>query len=354
MKKILLSASFIVAASAALISGTYAIFSDSEENTGNTFTAGAIDINVVGDNFVWEDGAALEDMKPSYTDYIDFTINNKESGANPVNVYKQIKNVVETTETTTEPECIEEHGSWDNGVCINNTEVNDLSNEIIYDLKVTVYNEAGDDIWNQILYVDADGESINSVYNTDDVDGNMVFLGMIPAMGYMKVSQSYHLNKEAGNEYQTDKIAFGLEVKGEQLAGEAWLEDKRASDWKLDFVTPAKGTLNYKMKNSTFDFEFSGVAPLATTEYVLAIGYNADTDVDTFLGKATSDGSGNISIVGDVELNKSMKDVKVWLVPSADWTGDTTTPGSAGTANFGQMPDYLWETGMIWYEDTDV
>lgn len=45
-KKILMSLSVIGAATAALIGGTGAFFSDTETSTGNTFTAGAIDLKV--------------------------------------------------------------------------------------------------------------------------------------------------------------------------------------------------------------------------------------------------------------------------------------------------------------------
>lgn len=45
-KKIVMSLSVIAAAAAAVVGGTGAFFSDSETSTGNTFTAGAIDLKV--------------------------------------------------------------------------------------------------------------------------------------------------------------------------------------------------------------------------------------------------------------------------------------------------------------------
>ncbi|MBI2034556.1 MAG: hypothetical protein HYT11_02365 [Candidatus Levybacteria bacterium] len=44
--KILLSGATIIAAAALVIGGTFAFFSDSETSTGNTFTAGAIDLQI--------------------------------------------------------------------------------------------------------------------------------------------------------------------------------------------------------------------------------------------------------------------------------------------------------------------
>ncbi|MDO8569266.1 MAG: TasA family protein [bacterium] len=46
MKKILLSLSMIVFVGAVVIGATGAFFSDTETSTGNTFTAGAIDLGV--------------------------------------------------------------------------------------------------------------------------------------------------------------------------------------------------------------------------------------------------------------------------------------------------------------------
>ncbi|MFH1170462.1 MAG: TasA family protein [Candidatus Vogelbacteria bacterium] len=51
MKKILLSIATIAFVSALVIGGTTAIFSDTEVSTGNTFTAGAIDLTVDNDSY---------------------------------------------------------------------------------------------------------------------------------------------------------------------------------------------------------------------------------------------------------------------------------------------------------------
>jgi len=293
-------------------------------------------------------------MKPSYTDYLDFTIRNTQEGANPVNVYKRLHDFVETTVTTTEPECVAEGGTWTlatstPGYCTGNTEINDLSNNIWYDLHVTVYDDSSNEIWNQIVYIGADGESIGSIYDTV-ASSTEVYLGMIPAYGWMEVSQSYRFADDAGNEYQSDEMEFDIEVKGEQLHGEAWLENKDAN-WKLELDDAFEGTLTYIVKNPTFDFDFTGTVK-TNEDYVLVAGYDGSTNADTVLGVGTSAG-GVITISGDVELDRDMKDVKVWLVPTTDWSG-TLTPGSIGSANFVNKVNYLWEAGLVWYDDTDL
>ena len=84
---------------AAVGGATYSYFSDTETSTGNTFTAGTIDISV-GDA-PWTSGYTLSDMKPCYTDYIDFTIHN--DGTNPANIWKTLKSFVTGEQVALEP-----------------------------------------------------------------------------------------------------------------------------------------------------------------------------------------------------------------------------------------------------------
>ena len=336
----------------AVVAGaTGAFFSDTETSTGNTFTAGTIDITVSGDNFSWVEGGTLADMKPSYTDYLNFTIYNTEDGANPVNIWKQLLNVDENTVTTSEPECLVEDGSWTiatstPGFCVGNVEINDLSNEIIYDLYVTVYDDTDVEIWNQTIYVDSDGKSVNDVYDVYG-SGADAYLGMIPAYGHMEVSQSYHFADAAGNEYQSDEITLDIEVKGEQLRGEAWLENKTAApDYKIVHNDGIEGTLTYKVKHPTFDFSFIGVAPQVSTPYTLLYAVDPWPQTGSIvLGTGTTDASGNITITGDLQTGH-MKDAKIWLVLSSDWSGTQMTVWN--------QVDYLLESGLIWYDDTDL
>lgn len=53
MKKILLSSVIVVAAAAVVVGATTAFFSDTETSTGNTFTAGSIDLKVDSDCHYW-------------------------------------------------------------------------------------------------------------------------------------------------------------------------------------------------------------------------------------------------------------------------------------------------------------
>ena len=59
MKRILLSLSMIVFVGAVVIGATGAFFSDTETSTGNTFTAGAIDLTIDNESYVTNDAGVL-------------------------------------------------------------------------------------------------------------------------------------------------------------------------------------------------------------------------------------------------------------------------------------------------------
>ena len=345
-KKILISLSIIGIVAAIAVGGTIAYFSDTETSKGNTFTAGVIDISIDGEN-PWHKTFTLADMKPCYTDYITFRIENDGSGANPVDIYKKLVVTDENTGTLTEPECTEQQGTWnrDSRTCSWNghTDNDDLSSVIWYDLSVEVYDSNNNKIWHQVIYTDDDKKSIDDVYGSD----GEVYLGMIPANGYMIVKQSYHLKPEAGNEYQGDKMTFDIQVRGEQLHQARVLENKDPNSWKLLLEDDYRGSLSYNAKGPTFDFSFDGKAPLSNTKYCLWIGGTPQAgnwDADTKVACAMSGSDRTINFSGSPDLGKDIKDGKAWLIPETDYDGSWKA---------WHPENYLWETGLIWYEDTD-
>jgi len=347
-KKILLSLSVIAAVAAVAVGGTIAYFSDTETSTGNTFTAGTIDIAVDNMN-PWSHSYALEDMKPGYTDYINFEVENTANDANPVNVYKSIKVTNEETGAQSEPECTEEVGTWDNTTktCTGMTaQNNNLSAAIVYDLYVEVYNATGTKVWWQAIYVGADGHTLDNVYGTAGTYGpngsTTLYLGMIPAGGTMKVKQSYHLDSSVTNWAQGDKMTFDINLTAQQLTGTATLENKTdAPNYTLVFGDGINATLTYIVKNPTFNFTLAGRAPLANTAYtLLAMKDPWPQTGSVVLGTVTTDGAGNFTMSGDINTG-DMKDQKISLVKSADWNGTQMTTWN--------QTSYLTETGLIWY-----
>lgn len=374
MKRILLSIMTISLVSAVAFGATKAYFTDTETKTGNTFAAGTIDIAVDGQNpWARTTPYQLEDMKPSQVDYANFVIQNV--GTNPANVFKKvdIDTEGETDGIVSEPECVDGGGVWvsnptspgarectspDGHVYVPK---NDISTAIRYDLKVWVYdidpiqNPTAEPKWWQFIYTDAMDKRLSTLNHQD------VLLGMIPVGWYMKVEQSYHMDSDTGNWAQGDQMTFDITLTAEQLKGTVLLQNKDFADAvnpTLNYdggLDNIKGTLTYGVKDSKFNYSFTGVAPLASTPYSLifyeepfstpsASGWPRTVIV---LGSATSDVGKNVSIPStSLELNQNILNMKVWLVKTSDLTGDTL---SAFSGN-----DYLFELGLMDYYDADL
>lgn len=333
---------------------TSAYFTDEETSQNNFIETGTIDIAVDGEN-AWSSDAEynLEDLKPGQTDYTEFTIQNV--GTNPANVWKALTFTAWENAPISEPECVAEGGTWTPdpaitpylGSCSGNTPVTDLENEIRYDLSVIVYDAGGAAVWNQTVYAIDDDLTLAQVYGTN---GNQVYLGMIPAGYSMKVTQSYHMDEDADNRYQGDTMTYNINLTAEQLKGTVYLENKQPNlpttdAWWVQH-DGISGEMTYNVKDSTFDFSFTGVAPLSSTTYYL-IAYNDPWGTPaTTLGSATSDGSGNITISGTLDLGFDLTNQKVWLVTDADYNQASSTMAGWNPAN------YLFEAGLMDYYDS--
>ncbi|MFH1657479.1 MAG: TasA family protein [bacterium] len=360
MKKILISLGIIAVVAAIATGVTISYFSDTEVATGNTLTAGTIDIDIDGQNR-FSDNFAVGDLKPGEVGYMNFKINNV--GLNPVNVSKSLYNFEHTDSdegyfcegviggyVSSDPECVAETSAGERKDLV--------ATQILYDLSVEVYDVNNNKIWWQTIY-EVDGTGDKSL---DDVYGNtgqtFVSLGMIPAKGYMLVTQSYHFDINAGNEYQGDGLTFNMDIKGEQLTGTngtatVVLENKTYSggDWVINSGDTITGTLEYETNGPEFVYTVSGKAPAVSTNYVLAIGYDVNTNVDTFVINVTSDTNGDFLVSGSKELGSDMMGVKAWLVPATYW--DAGTQQVQWTNWNSMVSEFLWETGLVWYNDTD-
>lgn len=351
-RSILGSVAIIAAASTLGYVGTTAYFSDTETSANNVLSTGTIDISVDGKNpWSMTNPYKLEDMKPGYTDFLEFTIRNE--GENPADITQKLDKFTSIPGTVNEPECVAEHGTWDNTskTCGGGrVAVNLSADQFKMDLRVEVFDKNPTDasakkMWEQTIYP----EYAPATISTDDV-----YLGMLPAGWYMKVYQSYHMDENAGNEYQGDALTFDINLTANQLTGTALLENKDISNepWVIKTEDTIKGTLTYRVKGPTFKFDFSGKAPLVNHDYVLAAGFDSGTNVDTKLGTGTSSSDGSITITGDLDLNKDLKNVKVWLVPEENW--NNAASGMVWTNWPSSAVNFLWETGLIWYDDTQV
>jgi len=366
-KKILISLSVIAAVAAIAIGGTIAYFSDTETSTGNTFSTGVIDISIDNQN-PWQGHFELKDMKPSETGYITFNIQNP--GNNPVNVWKTITVTGTNDNPVNEPECVYGGGVWNSSVqgCDTNSYKPEswLQGWMRYDLSVRVpIPENKNGAWWQTIYRDEENVRVSAI------NGVPIFLGMIPAGGSMKVTQSYHLDKDTANWAQADTMTFDIEIYAEQLRGELVLENKRGfeeatGDWDIIQGDGINGKLTYNLTGPTFDYTFSATG-LQNIEYSLI--YYADPwpgdgvthDTGVLIAKFTAAGGIIPSTSGSINLGMDLpqwpsdqnhpEGAKLWLVPSSDYS--TVTPGVKGHMTAWNPVNYLFETGLITYEDTN-
>ena len=357
MKKIILSLSVIAIVAVIVIGATTAYFSDTETNTGNTFSTGVIDITI-GPAQKWSQGWTIDDMKPCETGYITFNIYNP--GNNPVNVWKKIIVTGTIDEPINEPECVYGGGVWDSDTknCGTGGYIpkSNLHTYMNYDLSVEVPGVAGEGQgWWQTIYKDEDNVRVSSINN------KRIFLGMIPAGKKMIVTQSYHLIPETGNWAQADTMNFDIEIYAEQLTGSLVLENKTGDpDWKI-IDDDYQGTLNYNLTGPTFNYSFTGKAPQSNTDYCLV--YYADpwagNNPGALIGCGQTDTNGDINLSGSPNLGIDLPDsadanfpqgAKIWLVTSSDYNSNNKTTGPMT----GWTPaDYLFETGLVTYDDTD-
>ena len=344
MKKILISLSIIGAVAAIAISATTAYFSDTETSSGNTFTAGTIDIAVNGQN-PWEiqEPFVFADMKPSQVEYSNFTINNV--GTNPVNVWKKVDVGTTSGGAISEPECFEQGGVWNNPEpeCNGGHENSAIDTAITYDLSV-VLKDGGVEKWNQTLY--------NMNKTIAEISGLGTFLGMIPAGWTMDVTESYHMLASTTNWAQGDVMPFGITLTGEQLTGTVVLEDKDPSNWRVKSETGPQVIFTYGVKDSTLKIGS------ITGKTVVAGNHSLITYPETFstpagagwpgtgivLATVTTDGSGNITGFTQVTTDPdTFTNMKVWLIPDSDLIAGTATFNAWNGGN------YMFDTGLIDY-----
>jgi predicted ribosomally synthesized peptide with SipW-like signal peptide len=351
MKKILMSLFTIAIVGALIGGGVVAFFSDVEEAPG-TFTAGTIDIAIddgTGPENPWVGSFTITQAKPCQTWYFEFII--KNVGNNPCVVYKTLKDVVygpgeplyqgtDKLWASSEPEWQVDPGDT----------MNAIGKWIIYDLSARVTGEGMEpDEWWQTQYMDVEGKEVYF----HDIKGTPVILGSIPVNGTMTVIQSYHLDEDTPNKHQGDTVSFTIELYAQQIEGTTLLMENKSEypeDWLLEFGDGISGTLDYNTVGSMFDYEFNavGLDKLAGDVSYSLVYYPEPASAPwpvTVIDSGTASG-GVLDLSGSFNFSKDLNGAKIWLVPSSSISG--------GNIVGWNMDDFLFETHLIWYNDTDV
>lgn len=112
MKKILLSLAMIAMVSSVAVGATRAYFSDTETSTGNTFTAGTLDLDVDGNNGKNTVKFTVANMKPGNQPNGTYRLNNVGS----ITGYLDIESI---SVTNNENGCVEPETEAGDGTCNN-------------------------------------------------------------------------------------------------------------------------------------------------------------------------------------------------------------------------------------------
>jgi len=375
MKRILVSMLTIAIVAVVGFAVTRAYFSDTETSSGNTITAGTIDISVDNENpWIADIPDQITDMKPSYVRWTRHVVRNV--GNNPVRLWKHIKDVGTDNNGWSEQECTEAGGTWDGTNCTGEPapqEQNNIDEYIVYDMyKDGTVSGDPEDNWlggvnsgGTVVIDEGDGITVA------DIESVYVYLGQLAPSGQegdeVVVWQSYHMKDETGNWAQTDTLSYTIEFYAEQVNGTGptshtlLLENKNTGgDWSPITGDGIWGVLKWDGDGSKFDFTLSAYGLTPSTNYSLI--YYADpwpgNNPGALIKSKNSDASGDLSTSGDVNLGIDLPDpadanyptgAKIWLIPSSAYNS-----GTKGVTVWPPANDWLFEYNLIKYDDTNA
>jgi len=358
MKKILMSVMVIAVTIGVVATGlSGAWFSDTESTASNPgglgtnqLYAGSIDLEI-GEPF------EVTDLKPCVTKWGYITLHNV--GENPGNAWLHITNVIGLENGTVDAELeayLARSGYNPDALRYDN----DLERFITVD-----------------LYIDPtiDGQAIGGRYiitedlhwKLADLECQWILLGLLEEDVEYELWFSFHIQDEAGNQYQTDLVTFDIEVMLLQTNADPpspeWPSDMRVlrlenkNPWDPITGDGIYGILTYDCKKTTFDYTFEGYG-LDDVAYDLI--YYADPwpgdHPGALIGSGTASGS-RLSLSGNPDLGMDLPDpadwnhpdgAKIWLVTASDYNETTKEMTAWNPA------DYLFEMRLITYDDTDA
>lgn len=375
-----------------------AFFSDTETSKGNVFVAGAIDLKVDyasyynrpvdgQPDFFWtlkdlseEQFFSFRDVKPG--DFGEGTISLHVYNNNAwacVNIIPTLNDDVSSTEPELEVDVPNTDSIFDGELAQN------MKFRIWADVCAVDPATPGDNKYQpdcDKLLTEGTGPIVPTTWALADSVSPNVFTGLLadPMIG----SNDYYLGVEwsvpttVGNIIQTDKYEADISFYVEQA--------RNNLQFKCPSVKPAAKTLRLENENiveggpwevivdgtyadltwtgdgPTFDYTLTGKGLAANTQYSLI--YYADgwpgNNPGAFIGNGTSDGLGNLALVGNPNLGVDLPTLpdgnfavgaKIWLVLTADYNSGSLSTGPMTAWNPSQ---YLFEGNIyIHYDDTN-
>jgi len=179
-KKILASIVVVGMLAFAIGWGTYSLFSDTETSSGNTFTAGTLNLKVDGKDDPLGAYFTVSNVKPG--DSGSRNIELKNDGSLAGKAYIHFKNVVDSPGTTPEPEPTPDTG------------------ELSQNLKIKVSNSTHT-IVDDFLF---------------NIKSNSYLLGTIAGGGTLTVTIEWSIPSDVGNVIMGDTVTFDIEFSLQQ------------------------------------------------------------------------------------------------------------------------------------------
>lgn len=349
----------ITVVSIAAIGATGAFFSDTETSTGNTFTAGAIDLKIDSTGTyngqpVASSSWQLKDLDPTSDKFFNFgDIKPGDVGENTISLHvinndayvcAAVSNLTNYENGQTEPEA-----AVDATTGVNEGELQQTMVWKVWRDDGAGGGVAGDNIQNGTEQTLASGHPANGVLPVyDSTTGTGALLGGTTA--YLGISWS--LPSASGNETQTDSMTGDVSFSVVQsrnnagfVCGQPQSEPRRlvlenetmvGDPWTPITGDGKQGVLTWTGDGPTFNYTLSATGLPATTSYSLI--YYADpfpgNNPGALIGTGTTDGSGNLSFAGNPDLGIDLptapdtniaahSGAKIWLIPSANYDAST-------------------------------
>jgi len=358
LKKILGLTIAVVLIIGLIAGGTFAYFSDTETVTGNSLTAGTIDL-VAGAPII-----TITDIKPCLTTEWGF-VRFRNVGDNPGNIWLHFANVMGLENGIGDSEA---DAYWANSSY--------NPDALRYDNSLECYTTI--DVYYDTTFDGVRSGGTNIILESEgwglaELEGQWIYLGEMDVNERFEVWVSFHIQDDAGNEFQSDQVVFDIEALLQQTNAPAptpeypdynarvvRLENKAnlteptsaaemvGNEYWTPVIDGTYAVLTYDPKASTFNYtlEAFGLTPSASYDLI----YYQDPWPGTssmLIGTYVADVNGAINVTGQsVNLNMDLADAKIWLVLSADFTGSQMTGWNPS--------DYLFEMRLITYNDTDV
>jgi len=415
MKRILLSLSIIAVVAVVVAGGTGAFFSDTETSSGNTFTAGAIDLTVdnvsyyngeLNDETTWREAVDLDegklffnfqDLKPGDwgEDTISLHVNNNDAYA-----CVDVRLDSNDDNSLTEPEG--DDGDVTDGA--GNGELagavnfywwaDDGDNVFEDDEELLPAGSLGSLAVGEIATV-ALADSQGGIFGELLTGDQTYYIGKAWCFGdseFQAYPQDGENNPDGGpierpvtcsganedNTTQTDSLTATISFLAVQSRnndgfvcashlGDAEEEPARTvlglenkdidGSWDPFLDDDTFGTLTFISSHPTFDYTLDVSGLVANTNY--SIIYYADpwpgNNPGALIGTLLTDGSGDANVSGDVELGMDLPALADANYPGGAkiWVIKSTeyTPNSVNTWPVGA--ESLFENNLIIYDDTD-